>query len=168
LIFKFIKINKQKIIKLNSIDLIVYDFDGVMTDNKALFFQDGKEGVMVNRADSLAINLIREKSIPQLILSTEANPVVQARAKKINLDVISACENKKDALIEYCKRNEFDLNKIVYIGNDINDLEVMKIVGYSVAPADAYPQILKIAKFITKAKGGCGVIRDFYEGFLEK
>ena len=145
------------------IDLIVYDFDGVMTDNRVIVFQDGTEAVIVNRADGLGVDRFRGLGIPQLILSTETNPVVKARAAKLCIEVIASCKDKKNALENYCAQNGYDLNKVIYIGNDLNDLEVMRIVGFPVAPADAYPKIKKIAKLITEARGGAGVIKELSE-----
>jgi len=142
------------------IDLIVYDFDGVMTDNRVIVFQDGTEAVIVNRADGLGVDRFRNLGIPQLILSTETNPVVKARAAKLRLEVITSCKDKKIALENYCTQKSYDLNKVMYIGNDLNDLEVMKIVGFPVAPADAHPKIKKIAKLITATKGGDGVVKE--------
>jgi len=147
-------------IRIKDIDLIVYDFDGVMTDNRVIIFQDGTEAVVVNRSDGLGIDHFRRLGIPQLILSTETNPVVKARAAKLRIEVISSCEEKQLALKNYCAQKGFDLNRVVYIGNDLNDLEVMKIVGFPVAPADAHPIIQKVAKVITEAKGGEGVVKE--------
>jgi len=151
------------------IDLIVYDFDGVMTDNRVIVFQDGTEAVIVNRADGLGVDRSRAMGIPQLILSTETNPVVKVRAAKLCLEVISSCKNKKKALENYCAQKGYDLNRVIYVGNDLNDLEVMRIVGFPVAPADAHPKIKKIAKLITDAKGGEGVVKelsDYMDGCM--
>ena len=145
---------------IKDIDLIVYDFDGVMTDNRVIVYQDGTEAVIVNRADGLGVDHFRSLGIPQLILSTETNPVVKVRAAKLRLEVITSCKDKKLALENYCSQNRYDLNKVMYLGNDLNDLEVMKIVGFPVAPVDAHPKIKKIAKLITEAKGGEGVVRE--------
>lgn len=147
-------------INYRDIALVVYDFDGVMTDNRVIVFQDGTEAVIVNRADGLGVDRLRGFGIPQLILSTETNPVVKARAAKLRLEVIASCKDKKHALENYCAQNGYDLNKVMYIGNDLNDLEVMKIVGFSVAPVDAHPKIKTIAKLVTEAKGGEGVIKE--------
>jgi len=146
--------------RARGIDLIVYDFDGVMTDNRVVIFQDGAEAVVVNRADGLGVAHFRDLGIPQLILSTETNPVVKARAIKLRLEAITSCKDKKIALKSYCAQNGYDLNKVVYVGNDLNDLEVMKIVGFPVAPADADPKIKSVAKLITKSKGGEGVVKE--------
>jgi len=106
------------------------------------------------------VERIRLSGISQLILSSEANPVVKARAKKLGLKIIGFCKDKKSALENYCRENKYDLQKVIFVGNDINDLEAMKIVGMPVAPGDAYPEILAAAKFITSAKGGEGVVRE--------
>lgn len=84
--------------QISDIDLTVYDFDGVMTDNLVIVFHDGTEAVIVNRADGLGVERLRALGIPQLVLSTETNPVVKARAKKLGLDVITSCKDKKYAL----------------------------------------------------------------------
>ena len=149
-----------------NIHLIVYDFDGVMTNNRVMVSQDGTESVTVNRADGLGVDYLRREGIPQMILSTESNPVVQARAKKLKIDVIQNCGNKKEALHKVCEEKGYDLAKIVFVGNDLNDMEAMKIVGYPVAPADAHSEILDIAVLVTKAKGGGGVVRELADTIL--
>jgi len=154
------KSNCSKCFSYKDVQLIVYDFDGVMTDNTVILREDGLESVIVNRSDGLGVSLFRKQSIPQLILSTETNPVVQARAKKLNLEVIGSSINKKADLCEYCRKRGYDIKKTLYVGNDLNDLEVMKIVGLPVAPADAHAKILEIALIITKARGGHGVIAE--------
>jgi YrbI family 3-deoxy-D-manno-octulosonate 8-phosphate phosphatase len=153
-------------IDTKNIDLIVYDFDGVMTDNRVVIFQDGREAVLVNRSDGLGVDFIRGKGITQLILSTETNSVVRARAAKLRIKQISACADKKKALLNYCKKRNYNMKKVIYVGNDLNDLEVMKSVGMPVAPADAHRQIKAVAKLITKSKGGQGVIRELAQYFI--
>jgi Low specificity phosphatase (HAD superfamily) len=147
-------------IKCKEIELIVYDFDGVMTDNKVLISEDGKESVFCNRSDGLAISKIKKMGLPQLIISTEKNKIVEMRAKKLGIQVIHGIDCKKSIVKKYCKEKNINLGKVIFIGNDINDLEVMKIVGYPIAPSDAHTSIKNEAKFLTKAKGGEGVIRE--------
>jgi len=151
---------KPSKISVEDIDLIVYDFDGVMTDNRVIVFQDGTEAVIVNRADGFGVSMIRNLGISQLILSTETNPVVKARAEKLCLEVIASCTDKKRTLQEYCTQKGYLLRRVLYVGNDLNDLEVMKVAGFPVAPADAHPDIQSHAKLVTQAKGGEGVIRE--------
>lgn len=148
-------------IKRKEIELIIYDFDGVMTNNKVLISEDGKESVFCNRSDGLAVSIIKEMGLPQIIISTEKNKTVEMRAKKLGIQVIHGVDCKKSIITKYCDEKNIDLNKVVFIGNDINDLEIMKIVGYPIAPSDAYESIKNEAIFLTKAKGGEGVIREF-------
>ena len=148
---------------LAEVKLIVYDFDGVMTDNRVIVDETGRESVVVNRADGLAVSLIRRMGIEQLILSTEKNPVVLKRAEKLGLICLNGVDNKKETLIEHLRRANIDRKNVVYIGNDLNDLEVMEYVGYPVAPADAAPAVKKIARTVTEARGGDGVIREFWD-----
>lgn len=150
-------------IKIKDIDLIAYDFDGVMTDNKVFISENGKESVVVNRSDGLAVSKIREMKIPQLILSSEVNNIVKVRAGKLNIPVLSGVKDKKKVIISYCNRKNFDLGKVVFVGNDISDSEVMEIVGYPIAPQDAYEIVKKKAIIITRAKGGEGVIRELFD-----
>ena len=154
--------------KLQEIKLIVYDFDGVMTDNRVFIDENGKESVVVNRSDGLAVSLIKKMNIQQVIISTEKNPIVSFRAKKLNIDVYYGVNDKALVLNKYCKEKEVSLENVIYIGNDLNDLEVMKIVGLPIAPFDAYAEIKEISKYILKTKGGFGVIRELYNLILEK
>jgi len=141
------------------IHLIAFDFDGVFTDNRVLTLQDGTEAVFCNRSDGLGIEMIRRLGIPMLILSTEANPVVRARARKIRLEVNQGLKDKKSFLQKYCERRGYHLNHVAYVGNDVNDLEVMQAVGWPLCPLDAHPKIKRVSKLIIDKKGGQGVIR---------
>lgn len=157
---------KRDVLRKQDIDVIVYDFDGVMTDNRVIVFQDGTEAVCCNRSDGLAIQLLAEHKVRQVILSTESNPVVRARAKKLKIPVYDNVKDKKAALIDYCKNNGFSLSRVVYFGNDSNDIEAMRMVGYPIAPCDADTKVKKVAKIVTKKKGGEGVIKEFFEDLI--
>ena len=147
--------------------LIVYDFDGVMTDNKVYIDQDGREMVQVNRSDGLGVAAIKKLGIEQLIISTEENPVVSARAKKLDIPCLQGIDNKKDALLNHCDKNDFKLNHVAYVGNDINDLGAMKLVGYSFCPTDSHEIIKKISNQVMKTKGGHGVIRELLDFIIK-
>jgi 3-deoxy-D-manno-octulosonate 8-phosphate phosphatase (KDO 8-P phosphatase) len=152
-----------KKIDLNNIKLIVYDFDGVMTDNKVYLDQHGSEMVQVNRADGLGVAELKKLKIKQIIISTEKNPVVVKRAEKLGIGCMQGIENKKAALIDYCENNNFDLQNVAYVGNDINDKEVMGIAGTTYCPLDAHKSIQDISDYILKTKGGDGVIRELLD-----
>ncbi|TAN45984.1 MAG: haloacid dehalogenase [Nitrospirae bacterium] len=152
---------------MKDIELIVYDFDGVMTDNKVVLREDGLESVIVNRSDGLAVEIIKKLGIRQLILSKEKNKVVVRRAKKLKIPVLWGVDNKKDILSRYCEKNSIALKDVAYIGNDINDVDVMNIVGYSFCPQDAYPEARTAAKFVIPVNGGDGVVRALLN-YMEK
>ena len=145
------------------IKLIVYDFDGVMTDNKVYVDQNGNEMVQVNRADGLGVSEIKKLGIEQIIISTEQNPVVSTRAHKLSIPCLQGIENKKMALFDYCKENDIDLKNVAYVGNDINDKNVMENTGLTFCPADAHESIKNISDHVLKTKGGHGVIRELFD-----
>jgi len=153
----------MKEINIKDIQLIAYDFDGVMTDNKVIVDQNGKESVVANRSDGLAVGMFTNMGIKQIIISTEPNEVVARRAEKIKIPYIHGVENKRNVLKQYLAENNIDKNKVVFIGNDLNDKEVMQYIGIPVAPSDAHFEILDIAQIITKKKGGDGVVRELYD-----
>ena len=157
----------MKQLKWNKIKCIVYDFDGVMTDNRVLVSQDGKESVFVNRSDGWAIARFRELGIRQLILSTEENPVVMARAKKLKLEVLQGISDKGEILSEWCSKQSIPLKNVLYIGNDLNDLPAFKVVGFKGSPKDAELEMLEQADWVSEKNGGYGVIRDLYRCIVE-
>tara|TARA_B100001250_G_scaffold84532_1_gene69878 strand:- start:19768 stop:20226 length:459 start_codon:yes stop_codon:yes gene_type:complete len=145
------------------IKLALYDFDGVMTDNKVSINEKGLESVIVNRSDGLAVKLIDEMGVKQIIISTESNKVVEKRAQKLGIECKQNIENKASVVEELSKTLSITKDKIAFIGNDINDLEAMKIVGLSLCPSDASQEIIDLSMTILPSKGGSGVIRDFYD-----
>jgi 3-deoxy-D-manno-octulosonate 8-phosphate phosphatase (KDO 8-P phosphatase) len=151
---------------LKNIEAIVFDFDGIFTNNKVIVAEDGKESVICNRADGLGIRMLQARRMPLLILSTETNPVVAIRAQKLALNFLQAISNKELALVNYCRENGIEIKNVMYVGNDLNDYEVMKAVGYPVAPKDAHPKIRHIAKYIINKNGGEGVIKELSERLL--
>ena len=148
---------------LTNIKLFVYDFDGVMTDNKVYVDQNGEEMVKVNRADGLGVALIKKMNIKQIIISTEKNTVVSSRAAKLGIPCFQGIENKKRTLLNYCTENNINLDNVAYIGNDLNDKDVMQIAGIRFCPADAHENIKAIADYTLKTKGGNGVIRELLD-----
>ena len=145
------------------IQLIAYDFDGVMTNNKLLVDQNGNEFVQVSRADGLGVSEIKKLGIDQIIISSEKNAVVSARAKKLGIKCLQGIDDKKLALTKYLATKDLNLANIAFLGNDINDLEVMEIVGISLCPKDAHIIIKEIAQITLKSKGGEGVIRELFD-----
>ncbi len=152
----------KSIFDIRSLQAIFYDFDGVMTDNRVLVDETGKEAVFVNRGDGYAIAKIKEFGIHQVIISTETNPVVERRAEKLYIPVVHGIEDKGSIVKKYCSEYGFDVRNCLFVGNDLNDLPAFGIVGYKAAPADAEKEILQLADWVAESKGGHGCIRELY------
>ena len=155
-------------IDIGKVKLIVYDFDGVMTDNKVYVDQKGNEMVQVNRADGLVISEIKKLGIEQIIISTETNPIVSTRAKKLDVKCLQGIADKKEALKNHCLDNHINVKYVAYIGNDINDKEVMGVVGKTYCPSDAHESIKTISDHILMSKGGDGVVRELLDLITNK
>ncbi|MDD2922417.1 MAG: acylneuraminate cytidylyltransferase, partial [Anaerolineales bacterium] len=132
------------------VKLIVCDFDGVVTDNLVITDQDGREMISASRSDSMHIKTLREKGIELMILSSEPNPVVLARAKKMGVEAIHnvGLKDKGRVLKELLDRKQIRAEQVIYIGNDLNDLPCFEIAGWNVAVADAYPEVLRAADYV--------------------
>lgn len=161
MILKNIKNNKQLELIARKIKLIVFDFDGVFTDNRVLVLQNGIEGVFCSRADGIGIDAVKKMGIDLLVLSKEKNNVVSVRCKKLDIPCIQGCDNKSEILKREADKLGIPLKNVAYMGNDINDLECIKMVGLPVCVSDSYPDIRNNSLFITKARGGYGAVREF-------
>jgi len=145
------------------ISLIVYDFDGVITDNKVIVNENGNESVTVSRGDGTGVKMIREDlKIKQVIISTEKNQVVSKRAEKLRIDFLQGVDDKQIVLENYCTKHNISLKNVLFIGNDLNDYDAMKICGFSACPMDAESEIRDFVDLIIPVNGGCGVIRELY------
>ena len=151
------------------IRLLVLDFDGVISNNLVWTDQDGREMVTASRSDSVLIKPLREAGVETIILSSETNPVVTARAKKMGIEVVQGLgmQAKGPALKRLLEERSIDAAHVVYLGNDFNDLPCFEIVGWAVAVADAYPEVLRAADFILGRSGGCGAVRELCELILK-
>jgi N-acylneuraminate cytidylyltransferase len=148
------------------IRLVVLDFDGVMTDNHVLADQHGIESVWCSRADGLAIELLRRVGIDVCVLSTEVNPVVSARCRKLGVDCMQGVAEKAQLLRKMSAERGLHRHQVAYMGNDVNDLGCMAWAGYPVAVADAVPEVRRAACFVTKRKGGGGAVRELADRLL--
>ncbi|MCP2637092.1 acylneuraminate cytidylyltransferase [Microbacterium sp. HD4P20] len=147
-------------------DAVVTDFDGVHTDDTVRVDQAGVEAVTVSRADGMGVSLLRAAGIPLLILSTESNPVVAARGRKLGVEVLQNAGDKATALREWASARGIPLSRIAYLGNDVNDLPCLEIVGWPVAVPDAHPLVLAAARVVLDRPGGDGAVRDLAERVL--
>ena len=144
----------------SDIKAAVFDFDGVLTDNCATLFDDGTEAVRVNRADGLGFSMLRQAGIETLILSSESNPIVSVRAKKLGVEVIQGCRDKGAALAAWLRDRKIDPALTVFVGNDLNDVSGFRVVGFPLCPSDGAPELRAMACNVLRSRGGEGVVRE--------
>jgi YrbI family 3-deoxy-D-manno-octulosonate 8-phosphate phosphatase len=145
---------------LRGIELLVFDFDGVMTDNRVLVFDDGREAVLCSRGDGMGIDRLRKAGVPVAVISKEINPVVGARCEKLKIPYLQGIEDKFAELTRIVRERGLQLAQVAYVGNDVNDLECMHAAGVAIAPADSHPDALRAADLVTSAPGGFGAVRE--------
>ncbi|MET9233436.1 NTP transferase domain-containing protein [Streptomyces cellulosae] len=142
------------------IDAVVLDFDGTQTDDRVLIDADGREFVSVHRGDGLGVAALRRSGLKLLILSTEQNPVVAARARKLKIPVLHGVDRKDLALKQWCEEQGIAPERVLYAGNDVNDLPCFALVGWPVAVASAHDAVRGAARAVTTLPGGDGAVRE--------
>jgi YrbI family 3-deoxy-D-manno-octulosonate 8-phosphate phosphatase len=145
------------------IGLVVFDFDGVLTDNRVWVDENGVEAVACHRGDSLGLAMLREAGVPMIILSTEKSSVVRARAEKLQLECHQGVDDKRAYLSSYLEKGGIEARSVIFVGNDINDLTCMEMVGCAVGVGDSHPRILAMADIVLESKGGHGAVREVCE-----
>ncbi|MFD0316909.1 cytidylyltransferase domain-containing protein [Streptomyces flavalbus] len=150
----------------DDIDAVVLDFDGTQTDDRVLIDSEGREFVSVHRGDGLGIAALRRSGLRMLILSTEQNPVVAARARKLKLPVLHGVDRKDLALKQWCEDQGIAPERVLYVGNDVNDLPCFALVGWPVAVASAHDVVRGAARAVTTVPGGDGAIREIASWIL--
>ena len=165
--------DKQIFPNFREIHTIIFDFDGVFTNNKVYISEEGVESIRCDRSDGLAFDILRsfkEKyqwDLSYFILSKEKNNVVEKRSKKLKVPCYFGVDDKLLFLKNYLqKKDKNDTSGIMYLGNDLNDLRVMRYVGWSVAPADAHPIVKTESKITLPKSGGAGFVRFFVEELI--
>ena len=150
------------------IEALLLDFDGVMTDNRVWVGQDGTEYVVCSRSDGMGLAELKRLGLPVVVFSSEVNPVVTARCKKLGIECQGSLDQKLEAMRIWHKKNNISLENIIYIGNDINDLACMQAAGCGVAVKDAHPGVISAADIVLTKKGGFGAVRELSELIIEK
>ena len=156
---------------LAKIRLVAFDFDGVFTDNMVYVLEDGTEAVRCFRSDGLGLQKLEQLGIATVIISTEANPVVSARARKLKIRCVQDCRDKRAALESIAKESGISLAEVAFVGNDINDLPCLECVALPIVVQDAHPDVVSTARYQTKNPGGHGAVRevcDLFERVLSK
>ncbi|MFI1796692.1 cytidylyltransferase domain-containing protein [Streptomyces sp. NPDC020379] len=151
---------------LEDVDAVVMDFDGTQTDDRVLIDADGRELVAVHRGDGLGVAALRRAGLALLILSTEADAVVAARGRKLAVPVLHGIDRKDLALKQWCDERGIAPDRVLYVGNDVNDLPCFGLVGWPVAVASAHDAVRGAARAVTAAPGGSGALREIASWLL--
>lgn len=154
---------------IGSIRLVVFDFDGVFTDNKVYVFADGSEAVCCHRSDGIGLGKLKQLGIATLILSTEVNPIVSVRAKKLNIACVQGCADKRAELQRLARERGISLKQMAFVGNDLNDRGCLQTVGLPIVVQDAHVDVIELGMYRTQACGGQGAVRevcDLFESVL--
>ena len=151
------------------VELLVLDFDGVLTDNRVWVLEDGREAVACHRGDGLGLSRLRQRGISVVVLSTETNPVVAARCRKLGIECLQGLgDGKLPALLNLLEARDINPSHVVYVGNDINDLDCMMAAGSGVAVADAHPDVRAAAAVVLSMEGGRGAVRELCDILLSR
>jgi YrbI family 3-deoxy-D-manno-octulosonate 8-phosphate phosphatase len=146
--------------ELRAVGLVVFDFDGVFTDNRVWVSENGEESVACWRGDGIGLRRLDEIGVPYLIVSTEPNPVVAHRAEKLRARCVHGVDDKLAVVREEAGRAGLSLDAVVYLGNDVNDAACLQAVGLPVVPADAWPEVVPLARWVLAQPGGHGCVRE--------
>lgn len=150
--------------KLKKIKLVITDVDGVLTDGGLYYSKDGLVMKKFNVKDGIAARRLREFGFECGIISTDGPDLIEARNKRLKMDfVVTETWNKLEKLEELCNERNITSENVAYLGDDINDLSIIKAVGFSACPCDAVDSILNSVDHICKRRGGDAVFREFAE-----
>ena len=154
---------------MTKIKLFATDVDGTMTDAGMYYTEDGIELKKFNFRDGMGFKLLREAGIKTAIITSETSAMVKKRADKLKVDYLSMGSwEKLDFVKNICKDLDITLDEVAYVGDDINDIELLQAVKYKACPNDAVKKVKEIEDIIIlENKGGEGAVREFIELFLE-
>jgi 3-deoxy-D-manno-octulosonate 8-phosphate phosphatase (KDO 8-P phosphatase) len=145
---------------LRALGLVVFDFDGVFTDNRVWVSETGAESVACWRGDGIGLRRLDAVDVPYVIVSTEPNEVVARRAEKLQARCLHGVDDKLAVVREEAARARTSLDSVAYLGNDVNDATCLEAVGLPVVPADAWPEVVPLARWVLERPGGRGCVRE--------
>jgi len=149
------------VIDLTAVRFAVFDFDGVFSDNRVWTNDRGEESVACFRGDTYGLRRLDDVGVEYLIITSETNDAVAARARKMRADIVKGVEDKLPVLHAEVERRGLTLAETAYVGNDINDAECLAAVGLPVVPADAWAEVVPLAQLVLTRDGGRGCVREF-------
>jgi 3-deoxy-D-manno-octulosonate 8-phosphate phosphatase (KDO 8-P phosphatase) len=146
---------------LERVRFAFFDFDGVFTDNRVWVNERGEEALAFSRSDGLGLRRLDAVGVGYLIVSMEQNPIVGARAQKLQIDWEQGVEDKLSVVRDRSESAGVELDDVAYVGNDVNDADCLRAVGLPVVPADAWPEVVPLARWVLTRAGGAGCVREF-------
>ena len=146
--------------QLRRVRLVIFDFDGVFTDNRVWVNERGEEMLAFSRSDGLGLRRLHDAGVGYVIVSTEPNPIVGARAAKLGAACVQGADDKLAVVRSEAQRRTIALDEIAYVGNDVNDADCLRAVGLPVVPADAWPEVRSLALWVLDRPGGAGCVRE--------
>ena len=151
-----------------NIKWIILDVDGVLTDGKLIHTSAGEEIKEFSARDGLGLTAAHKAGISLGIITARTSPMVERRAKELKFDaLLMGHANKTEALHSLCKRYSIALEHIAYMGDDLNDIGALSLVGLPMAPHNAVPEVKNLAQFVSEHDGGSGAVRDAVEYILK-
>jgi YrbI family 3-deoxy-D-manno-octulosonate 8-phosphate phosphatase len=152
---------KKFLIKASKIKVVLTDVDGVLTDSGMYYSNKGDIMKKFHTRDGMGVTLLRKNNIPSIIVTKEKNEIIKQWSKKMKIDKLLMGVLKKEVVLEkICKNYGVKSSEICYIGDDINDLELLKLVGLSATPSDGIIEAQKICDYVCENSGGNGVFRE--------
>ena len=162
-------ISKKILQKCKKIKLVITDVDGVLTDGGMYYSEKGEEFKKFNAIDGMAVELLRKQGIKTVFMTKENSQIAKQRGKKVQAAAVFVNIISKEKLLsKICRRFRVNPEEIAYIGDDVNDVKIMKLVGFSATPVNGLYQVKKIADYICKSRGGEGAFREFTDLILLK
>jgi YrbI family 3-deoxy-D-manno-octulosonate 8-phosphate phosphatase len=154
--------------KIKKVQIVFTDIDGVWTDGGMYYDEYGNEFKKFNTRDGMGVERLRNVGIETIICTSEDTKIVRNRANKLKIKkCFVGVKNKKERLISFCEEQNISLSTIAYIGDDVNDLGAMGVVGFTACPNDAFKDILEEVDYVCKTNGGMGAFREFAELIME-
>jgi len=147
--------------RIKNIKLIATDVDGVLTDGGMYYSSNGDTLKKFHARDGMAISILKRNNIPTVIITKEKNQIIKKWSTKMHVDkLFDGVKNKEKIILKLCNIYNLSENNIAYIGDDVNDLEILGRIGFSVTPKDGNLEVKKIVDYICKSSGGKGVLRE--------
>lgn len=153
--------------RLRRVRLLALDFDGVMSDNRVIVLEDGREAVLCSRGDGMGMDLLRAVGLPVVVISKEGNPVVTARCNKLKLRCVQGVGEKLPVLEGIAAELGIAMDEVAFMGNDVNDLTCIRASGVGIAPVDSHPAVLREVDIVTSLPGGLGAVREVADLLVE-